>query len=862
MRYGFGVKCILGLLLVALGASSSAHAYSVFCVGNAPQLNFALQHALFASDTTVIELVQGTYNLNGTLLTTASASDAGVQLNAVKLLGGYDSTCANRTLNPENTVFDGGGLFGNLDMQGSLTIEGIRFQNFNASTEFYVRMAHIDNTSTTVRNNHFAGTGLRVLYLCSDDGSVDVTNNLISRSPVNGLWLTSACHSLLTGTLHTTNGLRIVFVTSNTVVDSAGRGVIMQFGEPVPPGVTPPVGEGGLTNNIVWGSAGQDVYLQTGDLDHNNDPSSDIFIDNIYGSLFGSEISNSSGSMNIDPQFVNPGAMPDGDFRLQSSSPAINSAFAFDGLTSTDLDGNPRVIGSAPDRGAYESNVNDIASTTLIVTNAHDSGEGSLRQAIIDANASGGTHYIEFNIDSSGCPFVINLASDLPNITVPTLSINGFTQPGSKRNTVSNGDSAIRCIVLNGQSRPNSTGLLFYGARSGFYQVQGLAFEGFTSAALNLSAGQNNLVWGNQFGGQLRGASNLHLSPNAIDIWLYGANTTSQIGGTDPGSRNIIAGASGSDLNYGGRGIALPNYGSASSTGNSIINNLIGLDYRESTSGGKAVGVQIETAGNSVLNNVIGNSNNGIQVRGASTSGNVIQNNRIGLTEPFCSPALPPLTGCIWFDGTSAPNQAGIYFWQGAHDNRVLGNTITNNTLFGIELTNDGTYRNQIASNSIYANPAVWAGFIGNHHTRHRAQINLDGFKYGYNNPDSTAPNRGLNYPVIQSANGGPLSGTITGYLSSSNDSYAIEVFSTPTCEAGGAVAHTPKGATTIANGLPTLGANGVGTFSFAFTSPPGLNLAGRYITATATDSHGNTSPFSHCVAYQCVNPIKGGGCQ
>ncbi|TLY46780.1 MAG: hypothetical protein E6K53_17210, partial [Gammaproteobacteria bacterium] len=184
----------------------------------------------------------------------------------------------------------------------------------------------------------------------------------------------------------------------------------------------------------------------------------------------------------------------------------------------------------------------------------------------------------------------------------------------------------------------------------------------------------------------------LPLTSNAIDIWLYGANTTSQIGGIDPGSRNIIAGANGSDSNYGGRGIALPNYGSASSTGNSIVGNLIGLDYQESMSGGNGVGVQIETAGNRVLNNIIGNSNNGIQVRGVSASGNLIQNNRIGLTEPFCAPALPPLDACIWFDGTSTPNQAGIYFWQGAHDNRVRGNTITNNTLFGIELINAGTY--------------------------------------------------------------------------------------------------------------------------------------------------------------------------
>ena len=90
MRYIFGIKCILVLLLVALG-TSSAHAYTVSCVSNAVQLNAALQHARNASDTTVIGLVQGTYDLSGTFLTTASANDVLVQFNAIKLLGGYDS---------------------------------------------------------------------------------------------------------------------------------------------------------------------------------------------------------------------------------------------------------------------------------------------------------------------------------------------------------------------------------------------------------------------------------------------------------------------------------------------------------------------------------------------------------------------------------------------------------------------------------------------------------------------------------------------------------------------------------------------------------------------------------------------------
>ncbi|MEH2328098.1 choice-of-anchor Q domain-containing protein [Nostoc sp.] len=58
-----------------------------------------------------------------------------------------------------------------------------------------------------------------------------------------------------------------------------------------------------------------------------------------------------SHDMIADPQFVNASAR---DFRLKSTSPAINSGLKWKSLT-TDFLGNPRVSGYAPDRGAYEN---------------------------------------------------------------------------------------------------------------------------------------------------------------------------------------------------------------------------------------------------------------------------------------------------------------------------------------------------------------------------------------------------------------------------------------------------------------------------------------------------------------------------
>src|SRR5437016_12690422 len=67
------------------------------------------------------------------------------------------------------------------------------------------------------------------------------------------------------------------------------------------------------------------------------------------------------------------------------------------------------------------------AGQTFTVTNTNDSGVGSLRQAILDANANAGTDTIAFNIGSG--VRTINLLSQLSNLSDPVI-IDGTTQPG------------------------------------------------------------------------------------------------------------------------------------------------------------------------------------------------------------------------------------------------------------------------------------------------------------------------------------------------------------------------------------------------------------------------------------------------
>jgi hypothetical protein len=69
-----------------------------------------------------------------------------------------------------------------------------------------------------------------------------------------------------------------------------------------------------------------------------------------------------------------------------------------------------------------------LALSTFTVTNASDSGPGSLRQAILDANASAGADTIAFSIGGGGAQ-TITLQSSLPAIT-ETVTVDGTTQPG------------------------------------------------------------------------------------------------------------------------------------------------------------------------------------------------------------------------------------------------------------------------------------------------------------------------------------------------------------------------------------------------------------------------------------------------
>jgi hypothetical protein len=106
--------------------------------------------------------------------------------------------------------------------------------------------------------------------------------------------------------------------------------------------------------------------------------------------------------------------------------------------------------------------VSAARAADFTVINTDDSGPGSLRQAIVDANANPGTDRILFNIPGSGVhkiviggptnPNFTDRGTALPEITDP-VTIDGYSQPGSHPNTLLNGDNAVILIQISKDPR-------------------------------------------------------------------------------------------------------------------------------------------------------------------------------------------------------------------------------------------------------------------------------------------------------------------------------------------------------------------------------------------------------------------------
>ncbi len=98
----------------------------------------------------------------------------------------------------------------------------------------------------------------------------------------------------------------------------------------------------------------------------------------------------------------------------------------------------------------------DVQGAVFWVTTTSDSGPGSLRQAILDANTASGPDEIRFNVPVG--PFTIGLLAALPPISSPVV-LDATTQPGFAGTPI---------VEINGAGGGANAGLRITGGNTRF----------------------------------------------------------------------------------------------------------------------------------------------------------------------------------------------------------------------------------------------------------------------------------------------------------------------------------------------------------------------------------------------------------
>ena len=487
----------------------------------------------------------------------------------------------------------------------------------------------------------------------------------------------------------------------------------------------------------------------------------------------------------------------------------------FENPTDSNLDNiydvNVQVSDGNGGTDSQDINITVTNAVEFIVTSTADSGAGSLRQAIIDANASansGGPDQITFNIGADGSRQTINLLSPLDPINEAVI-IDGFSQYGALVPTVP-------LVELNGGGTIND-GLSFASTSDGSV-VQGLMITGFSRYGIQVDADADGVtILGNWIGTTGTGYTG---AGNDTGINIQGANTI--IGGTGANDGNVITNNANEGINITGSG----------ATGTIIQGNIIGLDPDGSTGSGNAdVGIALlsgadnTTIGGTTVEarNVISKNFEGIEI---NSNNNVVQGNYIGTD----------ITGTLDRGNRS---DDGVEIQNSATGNLIggetvgAGNVIAFNALNGVNVVSG--VNNAIVRNSIHSN-----GLLG---------INLGaaGATANDNGDGDGGANNLQNFPVLTSAVTTGTQITITGTLNSiASTSFRIEFYA----NAAGDGTGYGEGQTLI--GIHDVGTDGSGNATFSPTFSATVS-AGSAISATvsrldAGDAEVETSEFAQNV--------------
>jgi hypothetical protein len=301
------------------------------------------------------------------------------------------------------------------------------------------------------------------------------------------------------------------------------------------------------------------------------------------------------------------------------------------------------------------------------VNTTADTGAGSLRQAISDADAAAGPSSIIFNIPTSdpGYDPVAGTWSILPASALPAL-----TQPVTLDAAIQPGYSTHPVIVLDGANAgAGVTGLTLAGGNS---TVLGLDIGGFSGDGIDLTTAGADTIQADYIGTNAAGTAALANGGNGIDIVVASGNTIGGLTATPgTGAGNVISGNAGFGIN-----IHSP-IGTPPTSGNIVEGNLIGT----AASGKVAIGNFSTTHNNGQAALFIDDSSGNTIGGTTAQARNVISGNTAALGVYLLGPDNFVEGNYLGVDitgNTALPNVAGVAV--GSTGNVIGGLTATPGT--------------------------------------------------------------------------------------------------------------------------------------------------------------------------------------
>ncbi len=495
------------------------------------------------------------------------------------------------------------------------------------------------------------------------------------------------------------------------------------------------------------------------------------------------------------------------------------------------------------------------------VTNTSDSGPGSLRQAILTANAQIVTagsacagHSIVFAIPGIG-PHTIRPLSALPVLVISTL-IDGYSQAGSVLNSAPQGSNAILQIELDGtlaggtlagavdglslsKVAPGTPGCSASGSR-----ISGLAINRFQNAGVrvenacqlpNLCELGSIRITGNFIGTDVTGNTS---AGNAVGI-VFGANSSRNVVGdqslndggpidVSPANLNVISGNLSDGIDFNSTPGRLP------SSAHTVRGNVIGLNASATAALGNARYGIFAIVGSDALriqdNFISANGSDGARILASETLTELSSN---GIGMGLAGTTFGNAGHGVYVGGTAVAFVGGRYRFNVGAEASVRGNAGA-----GVFVTDSASVDS--GAGSVAGNGGL--GFdIAPLGVNANDDLDIDG-----------GPNEGLNYPQIHSANRDPSGtlGSISGVLNA-NPGVAVNVsfYFSNSCDASG----FGEAQAAFPGVFATLTPDASGNARFSIDAP---NLpVGKFLSSqtrrriTPASSNFIVSEYSNCVA-------------